>query len=506
MGCSNPPLPKEIKSPDNKLVIERQNLEPQKEDKISKITTKQNKEDEQLLKAQEKENDIGKMTIQNNENKNYLNENEKLQLPIEKPVLSFDKNICNNIATSLPSRIDTDLESLKNIIKEKAKDLSKKEKAYIAFLWISQNIEYDIENLKLGKSIDCTPIGVFKNGKTVCSGYAHLFSNLLIYLGLKVENIFGFAKGRGYLPGDDCSSTNHEYNAIYLEDNWYLVDALWGTGYTNSEDKFVKNLDDFYFCADPELLIKSHFPENKKWQLTKKNYTLEEFSSWPLFKSEFFKSDIDKYSPEEGYINIKDINDTNIKKYIIWRKNKNELELNCKVFYLKENVFYEQTNLKLIHNYEDRFEVDIIFNKKGTYKIVFYKTIEKEEIKRKAISFTNTKIIDIISFIVELENDSKKEIFYPLYYKYNDIEVIEPVFDNLKSGEKIKFKFKSDCQIIYIYDGENYYNLYKNKEGFFEKEIIIKGKFLNIGRVIVNRTKTSYSTLTDIAIKYNVIN
>lgn len=498
MGCSNSPLPKETKFPNYKIIIERQKLESIKEENILQ-NKKKTKENEQLLKNEEKENDIGKITTQNDENK-------EPEQPKEKPDLSFDKNICNSIASSLPSRTDTDLETLKKLIKEKTKNLSKKEKAYVVFLWIGQNIEYDIENLNLGKSIDCTPIGVFKNGKTVCSGYARLFSDILIYLGLKVENICGFAKGRGYLPGDDCSGTNHEYNAVYFEDKWYLIDALWGTGLVNSDDKFVKKLDDFYFCADPELLIKSHFPEDSKWQLTNKKYTLDEFSKWPLFLGEFFKSDIDKYSPEEGYINIKDINDINIKKFIIWRKNRNELELFCHVYYLKENCFYEQTNLILVQNYEDRFEVDIIFNKKGKYKIEFSKLIKTKKVEIGVINYDFITMKTLFFFIVELENDSKKEIYYPRYSNYDDIKIIEPVYDNLKLGEKIKFKLKSDLENIYIYDGEKSCNLFKNKEGFFEKEIIITGKTLSIGKITVSKTGTVYKTNTSQIITFNVIN
>ena len=165
MGCSNSPLPKEIKFPNYKPITERQKPDPLREEKISQNKMNQNKENKQLLKDEGKENDMGKMMEDTNENKKPLDENKKLSQPIEKPDLLFNKNICNSIASSLPSRTDTDLESLKNLIKEKSKNLSKKEKAYIIFLWISQNIEYDLENLKLGKSIDCTPIGVFKMEK-----------------------------------------------------------------------------------------------------------------------------------------------------------------------------------------------------------------------------------------------------------------------------------------------------------------------------------------------------
>ena len=47
-------------------------------------------------------------------------------------------------------------------------------------------------------------------------------------------------------------------------------------------------------------------------------------------------------------------------------------------------------------------------------------------------------MIDLMWFVVELENDSKKEIYYPCYSNYDDIKIIEPVYDNLKLGEKIR--------------------------------------------------------------------
>ena len=134
MGCCYPPQPKEIKFPKDKLVIERQNLQQKNEGKKSNNQTKQDKESEQLLEAKEEKNDEKHLTTQNVENINTFNQNEKNKKPTEKPDLAFDKNICNSIAFSLPSRENTDLVSLKDIIKEKSNDLSKKEKAYIIFL------------------------------------------------------------------------------------------------------------------------------------------------------------------------------------------------------------------------------------------------------------------------------------------------------------------------------------------------------------------------------------
>ena len=58
------------------------------------------------------------------------------------------------------------------------------------------------------------------------------------------------------------------------------------------------------------------------------------------------------------------------------------------------------------------------------------------------------------------------------------------MYDNLKSGEKVKFKIKSDLETIIIIDGKwNYLNPKEN--GFFEDEITIQtqpGNNLIIGQ------------------------
>ena len=63
--------------------------------------------------------------------------------------------------------------------------------------------------------------------------------------------------------------TNHEYNVINLNNKWYPIDTTWGAGHIENKD-YVRAFNEFYFLPDSELLIKSHFPEDEKWQLTKK--------------------------------------------------------------------------------------------------------------------------------------------------------------------------------------------------------------------------------------------
>ena len=86
----------------------------------------------------------------------------------------------------------------------------------------------------------------------------------------------------------------------------------------------------------------------------------------------------------------------------------------------------------------------------------------------------DSKTFGIIDYIVKVENDAKKEIYFPrIYDKAKNMNLIEPLYDNLKSGGKVKFKIKSDLDTIIIIDNEWNY-LEKNDNGFFEKEITIQ--------------------------------
>ena len=67
-----------------------------------------------------------------------------------------------------------------------------------------------------------------------------------------------------------------------------------------------------------------------------------------------------------------------------------------------------------------------------------------------------------------LKKSRRKKLAFPLFYSGNeDINIIEPFYDNLKSGEKVKFKIKSSLDEIIIIIDEKWHRLKKNNEGFF---------------------------------------
>lgn len=94
----------------------------------------------------------------------------------------------------------------------------------------------------------------------------------------------------------------------------------------------------------------------------------------------------------------------------------------------------------------------------------------------------------IITYIVKVIKDSKIYLSFPEIFKgFELITIKESLYDNLKSGEKVKFKMKSDLSTIVIKNGDTEEYLKENEYGFFEKEIILKakpGEKINIGEYI----------------------
>ena len=412
--------------------------------------------------------------------KSYVKEKNKLHLWIFPELLKndvkkkedkhFNEKNCKALVSSLPKRAQTNLPSLKNIMQSKTKDLSEKEKLFVVFLWECDNIDYDAESYISGGDVDCTPEGVFRNGKTVCSGYARLFKDIASYLGLNVLSIKGYIKGFRYQP-EKKAKKDHEYNVVNIDGNWHAIDCTRGAGYIEGK-KYIKEFNEFYFLTNPEFLIKSHFPKDEKWQLTKKRYTLDDFERWPVVQSSFYKYGFTKFFPEEAVLNLKD---SNTLKFIVWGDNIKNKDVLCRVFFLQDNTYFNQPCLSFVIPFKNKFEINCSFNKKGTYLIEIFGRNNEE---------SHYKIM--IVYLVNAENDAKKELKFPhTYSESNSIKLIIPLYNGLKSGKTVKFKMESDLDIIIIDDVIRHY-LERNDKGFFETEIEIQskpGKSVKIGKL-----------------------
>ena len=79
-----------------------------------------------------------------------------------------------------------------------------------------QEVDYDMENYNAGSIpwYSYNALGIYREGKAVCNGYAIAFGSLLAELGFPT-----------YVVTSD--SMNHAWNMVYVEDSWYHVDVTW---------------------------------------------------------------------------------------------------------------------------------------------------------------------------------------------------------------------------------------------------------------------------------------
>lgn len=149
--------------------------------------------------------------------------------------------------------------------------------AYAIFRWITDKIRYN-KDMRLtweNQSSD----SVFINRAGVCTGYSQLYANIAIKAGLKAVRIIGYAKGADHIPGNVIENENHVWNAVMIDNKWYLLDATWGSGYESASEQFIKEFKIKQFLVLPEKFIETRFPSEEKWQLLPEPITKEAFEA-----------------------------------------------------------------------------------------------------------------------------------------------------------------------------------------------------------------------------------
>lgn len=175
------------------------------------------------------------------------------------------------------------------------------EKAAAAYAWIAMNISYDINSfytlretntvfyfseddlMKLKEQKQNELIHkTFKTRKGICEGYASLYKNLCLHLGLTSYIIKGYTRSSPNDIGAFTDKKNHAWNAVFYDNQWHLLDVTWGAGYAISKKEWEFSFNSDYFDSPPGLFINRHFPSDNNWQLLKNPINKVDFSSRPL--------------------------------------------------------------------------------------------------------------------------------------------------------------------------------------------------------------------------------
>jgi transglutaminase/protease-like cytokinesis protein 3 len=174
---------------------------------------------------------------------------------------------------------------------------TEEEKVRAIFIWMTNNIAFDCatyhskktpegnfnyktpEELleKLDKYYYNYAMLVLRNKKGVAEGYSVLFRELCKYADIKCLLVEGRASDNRdkikKLRKRSGFSTNHTWNKVQINGQWYYIDVTWASGYCDKKvTRFYKKFNPYYFITPPDELYPTH-AENIRFTERRNNPT-----------------------------------------------------------------------------------------------------------------------------------------------------------------------------------------------------------------------------------------
>lgn len=216
---------------------------------------------------------------------------------------NFGKSLDNLplLANNLTSGLETDVERFR-----------------VIYIWVCQNIKNDYklyaknkrkrkrfeeDSVKLEQWNDRFKKKVFatlsKRRRTICTGYAYIVKVLSELADIDCKIIDGFGK-TSTTSVAELTTANHSWNAVKLNNKWYLCDPTWASGTQSLKNgRFEFNYNDGLFLVPPQLFALSHFPADRNWLLLDDAYTLKQFIEAPIIYGETYNFLIAHNAPQK---------------------------------------------------------------------------------------------------------------------------------------------------------------------------------------------------------------
>ena len=197
---------------------------------------------------------------------------------------------------------------------------------------------------------------------------------------------------------------NHAWNAVYINDTWWLLDATWGAGYVDDNKNFVFQYSEHYFLTDPNQFIYDHFPENKEWQFLEHPIVMETYEGYLKLTKHFFKLNLKPVTHRNGIIDC----DTG-KLHIKFRLNK-DIPVKC-IGKLSEDNSLQEASDKYIHVYttEKTLHVLVDLPHEGHFRLKLFARNVKDE--------KDDSLPLICSYLVNCSEKLGKASQFPKQYK-----------------------------------------------------------------------------------------
>lgn len=176
----------------------------------------------------------------------------------------INKRKVDQRALKAPRKLQEDLPKLTEYLTDGA--ANDFEKTRSIYTWIVSNISYDHKVIEdNSKRINKNIRDILTRRKAICMGYAELFEAMAKLAGLEAATIDGYSKGTATSKAD-LNEPDHSWSAIKLGDDWYLIDATWGSSLALN-DQAYSDINEDFFLTDPSQFLKTHLPIVPFWQL-----------------------------------------------------------------------------------------------------------------------------------------------------------------------------------------------------------------------------------------------
>lgn len=381
------------------------------------------------------------------------------------------------------------------------------QKVKIAHDIVALNTKYDAKSFWSGTIPLQNYENVLKTGLAVCEGYSNLLKKFLDTLGFQNVKVHGYARGVGFsLLNEKTVSSNHAWNLVKIEGEYYFIDSTWDSGYMNGKSSVQKYTTDYLFIK-PEHFIYTHFPDNKTFQLLENPISNSEFLTLADFRPKFFEV-AENFSiitennflvnqnsqiSNENFVNSTSENSINkfIKKQTQTSSSiqtEYNLKNDCllKFVVTQDETKSQKNNLTFTQTDETKTFTTIQFPSSGLYKIeIFY-------YKKNSRQGWN-----VAQFFVDAKSSSS--ILYPQIFSNSfEAKIISPIEMPLKKGETYHFEINCpERKFIALINGRNFIQMQMSENGNFTLDFEIPSNTKTLNIAASNSERASYQAIAN---------
>ena len=156
---------------------------------------------------------------------------------------------------AIPSEVAKNPEKIASYIQE---HFEKEEvRAYAVYYFVANALEYNFEESRrvtINASREKLVEDALRDRVGVCQHYAELSHAIAKETGFRAVVVTGYTRQNG-----EVVEVPHAWNALEINENWWLFDPTWGSGYMTGNE-YKTRYSDEYFKVAPEKMIRTHMP------------------------------------------------------------------------------------------------------------------------------------------------------------------------------------------------------------------------------------------------------